>query len=632
MGGRSAAALILCLFVGVSGVLVASDARAQSGQFEFSTFSAGFGGLAASNGVAVADYNRDGLLDVYVVVPTSYEATNSRTWNRLFAGLGGGSFADMTRQARVAGRDIEPQYGSSFMGSKLGASWGDYDNDGYPDLYLTHFGPDQLFHNNGNGTFTEVTEETGVAGGESQMSTSALWFDCDDDGDLDLYVGVWGDFPQPGQPGDSANRLYENLGDGVFEDVSVWRGVADYGKTFTTLPIDVNGDGRLDLYNANDFGRNLLFVQEGDCTFREATKEYGLEDPAHGMGLALGDPNGDGRFDIFVTNISGEPAAGSGETHSLFVAREDGTFENTSADAGVATSGWGWGVEFFDMENDGDDDLLVGEGYFEPNDRNELYENRSVDGILAFENVSEPMGVADVQPARGLAVFDYDEDGRLDLLISNFLGAPYLYRNRLSAGSWLSVRLEGTASNRNAFGAMVEVYVGSEGRTKSNHGAQFLGQNIIPLHFGLGNATVADRVVVRWPSGHVDEIGALVANQSILVRETEGLVDGIRATEVEMSVPAELRLVGNYPNPFRRETRIQFVLPAPASITVGVFDALGRKVDEFHRSFTSPGLKSVSWSPGEQPGRPPGVGLYLYEIRVDGKHGRRLAGTMLYLR
>jgi len=594
----------------------------QAQPFELRTFSTGFGSLAGSNGVAVADYNRDGHLDVYFVVPASYDAGNTQTWNRLFAGLGNGRFMDQTRQARVAGEDVGTLSNPGGMGNKLGASWGDYDNDGWPDLYLTHAGPNQLFHNNGDGTFTDVTTQAGVAGGATQISSSALWFDYDNDGDLDLYVSNWADHTETER--DKSNWLYENLGDGVFQNVSDASGLADGGITWTTVALDVNNDGLLDLYLANDFGFNKLYVNNGNKTFHEATAAFGLEDRFHGMGLAVADCDDNGFLDLYLTNIS-DPGFPD-EINPLFLNTGADVFTQGATEAGVAVAGWGWGTEFFDLENDGDEDLFVVTGNFESNYPNVLFRSGSETGHFEFEDITSEMGLADLDPARGLAVFDYDEDGKLDLLISNLFRSPYLYQNRLDVGSWLRVKLEGTLSNRDGFGAVVEVEYAERTHKKYHHGAQYLGQNILPVHFGLGEAQAVERIVVRWPSGHEDVVGPVAANQQILIRETEGLVGGQSTSMEEPAVPGTLGRVSAYPNPFTDETQIHFDLERPGDVEVHIVNVVGQTVQILRQFFGSTGGQVIRWNAANQKA-PLGAGPYFYRIRVNGT----VAGTGILL-
>ena len=233
--------------------------------------------LQDANGVTVADYDLDGDLDVFVVSIHRYEVGNDQTWSRLLRNDGEDGFKDVTDESLL--RDQNESIRTGWMGDRMGASWGDYDNDGYPDLFLANNGNDALWRNKGNGQFENVTKVSGVQGCPDCYSSNGLWWDYDLDGDLDLYVSDWL----------RVNRQYRNEGDGTFTDVSVSTGLNDTSKTWTSLPIDINKDTFPDLYVVNDFGDNFLFMNNGRGEFHEATKEYGLEDDGDGMGVDICD-------------------------------------------------------------------------------------------------------------------------------------------------------------------------------------------------------------------------------------------------------------------------------------------------------------------------------------------------------
>jgi hypothetical protein len=596
--------------------------------FLLNTQNAGLGSVSHTNGVALADYDRDGDLDIYFVVQLPLVSNDPDTWNRLFANNGDGTFSDVTAQAGVAGRNSNS--GFSYMGSKMGASWGDYDNDGWPDIFLTHFGENQLFHNNGDGTFTNVTETAGVAGGKTQVSSSALWFDYDRDGDLDLYVGNWTDYV-PRNP-NYANLMYENLGDGTFLDVSDASGLADKGQTWTTVAIDANNDGHLDLYLANDFGPNKFYLNNGDKTFSEKTTEFGLEDPFQGMGMAVTDCDGNGFFDIYLTNVS--VGAPNGEINPLFLNTGDGRFFNYSVEAGASRAGWGWGTEFIDLENDGDDDLFVAAGYFSQVFPNVLFRHDSESGSVNFTDVSADYGLNHNAEGRGVAAFDYDNDGDNDLLVSNFVAPPALFVNPLAHGNWLKVKLEGTVSNRDAFGATVVVQAAGRTYRKYHHGAQFLAQNIQPLHFGLGDAQQIDRITVAWPNGSSEAIEMVVAvNQTIQIKEGNGLISAVEENPAPESVlPSELRLLGNYPNPFNGSTLIRFEINSPAEVEVRITNVAGQIVKVMRATFGAAGENIIGWDATDWQSRPVGSGIYFFTVKMTGRSVAPAAGKMLYIR
>ena len=603
-------------------VLTAAVGGASAQGFEDRTFVAGLGRILSGNGVAVADYDRDGDLDVYVVNRAAYAPGQTATWNGLYANRGDGTFTDQTLRAGVAGSAGVGLPSTGGNGAKLGAAWGDYDGDGWPDLYLTHAGPNQLYRNLGDGTFADVTAEAGVAGGPTQLSTSALWFDGDGDGDLDLHVGVWEDYAPDGAPRDRRNPYFENLGDGTFREVSTAVGLGDPGQTYTTLPVDVDRDGDPDLYDANDFGANRLFLNAGDGTFTEATAAFGLEDRGEGMGLALGDVDGDGLGDLFLTNRSDSPT----QAHALFLARPEGGFAERAAEAGVDSTGWGWGAAFFDLENDGDDDLFVANGYVQADTPNTLFENAAGFPLM---DVAEAWGVDAPEAARGLAVFDADGDGRLDLIVGNVSRAPRLYANRADAGAWLAVALVGDAPNVDALGAVVEVEAGGRRWVRAHHGAQFLGQNLTPVHVGLGPATAVDRVTVRWPDGTADSVADLAVNQPIRVRQGEGLVEGRGVGIGEAAPGPRVGVAAVAPNPTGRATTFRLDAAVPVTVDVRIVDVLGRPVRVL-RHVAEAGSSGVTWDGRDAAGAAVAPGVYLYT--VTGAGGRVYgAGRVLRL-
>jgi len=613
---RCACAVVLCL--------LSAPHAAPAQTFVLRTQSAGLSTVIGTNGVAVADFDKDGDLDLYFVAQDTFKQNDKRTWNRLFANNGDGTFQDVTTRSGIAARSTTSPF--SYMGYKMGASWGDYDNDGFPDLYVTNLGTNQLFHNNGDGTFADVTAQSGLGRTGAQLSSSAVWFDADRDGDLDLYVCVWADYGP--MPRDTRNRMYENLGNGAFRDVSDSSGLGDAHLTWTAVAVDADNDGHPDLYLANDFGPTQLYVNDRDGTFRERTTEFGLDGNFQGMGLAVGDCDGNGYFDIYLTNVteSGSP----GQMNPLYLNGGNGLYAKVF-DAGVSTAGWGWGTEFFDLENDGDEDLFVVNGYFSQVYTKRLFRNDTGPAGVRFQEIAHDVGLVDSAEGRGLAVADFNNDGRLDILISHFTRAASLYENQVSWGHWLAIDLEGTVSNRCGFGAVVDVSVGGKSIRKYHHGAQFLGQNIVPVHVGLGQAQLADKVTVTWPSGIVDVIDSVQADQRIRIRENTGIVNGIRRAQSPAAIqPGPLTLSGNYPNPFNGSTEIRFTLHRPGEILIEIFTVSGRRVRTFREFYQEPGEKSVRWSVAEGETGVLTSGVYVYRIRTS--HGAVQAGKMLLVR
>ncbi len=592
------------LVAGLALVLLVPAVAAQG--FVDRTFDAGLGALSNTNGVAVADYDRDGDLDLYLVARRAYDPGEVLTWSRLYRNDGTGTFVDVTLSAGI---DVDlratPGADTRNFGYQYVAAWGDYDNDGWPDLFLGHIGPDQLFHNNGDGTFTDVTAEAGVAGAEAgggYVSTSGLWFDYDQDGDLDLYVGSWWDY---GPDRDLRNRLYSNDGDGTFTDVSEASGLDDPDATWMALPFDADADGLTDLYLSTDIdtttgvGINRLYLNEGDRTFRDATAEFGLEDENYGMGLALADPDRNGLLDLYLTNVATPTRF---QRNPLWLQTAPGQFEDVAEAAGVDVADWGWGTEFFDMENDGDEDLLVVTGLFDPDYTNHMFRNDLEAGSFGFTRVSAAVGLDADQAARGMAVFDADGDGDQDVIVSNVFRAPYLYENTLPQGAWLDVELEGTASNRDGLGAVVTAWVDGVPHRRLHHGAQYLAQNLTPVHLGLGQAAAVDSLVVDWPSGGSDRLVDLATGQRVRVREGEGRIGATAAGEVPAASPLRVS-VG--PNPASAHVTIRVSSDAAGPARLTVFDVLGREVHAAEAA--GAGTAAFRWTP-------PAAGVYLYRV------------------
>ncbi len=588
----------------------------QAQWFVKQTERAGLGLSIHSNGVAVADYDKDGDLDLYVVASDRYDSRSERTWNRFYRNQGNGRFQDVTEAAGVRGGVTSPGPGS--MGNQFGAAWGDYNNDGYPDLFLTNLGPNVLYRNRGDGTFSDVTVAAGVVGRTEDHNSSAMWWDCDRDGDLDLYVSAWiGD-----------NIMYENNGDGTFADITERTWLGDEGSTWSSLPLDADNDGDLDLYVINDYGDNHFYQNLGDGTFREATVEFGLQDNGNGMGVDLADYDNDGFFDIYLTNISAV------RTCPLFRNNGDATFTNEAKVVGVHDTGWAWGTEFFDCDHDGDNDLYVVNGWTSERHKNFFFENLLIGDILEDERVlfwdrSEDAGSNDSHEARGLVVFDYDNDGDLDMLSGNWWTSPSLYENRTASGNWLKLHLEGTTSNRDALGATATAWVGEEAYHRSNDGVDFLGQSLMALHFGLGEASLVDRIDIRWPSGQQESVMQVAVNQEITVREGDGMITSVSSAASKSGrPPTEFKLLGNYPNPFNAGTVISFDLPEPGAVRLRIFDLRGREVFVTQQSFAR-GRHQFHWGGKNQSGQDVGSGFYLYTIAANGS---RRAGKLLVLK
>jgi enediyne biosynthesis protein E4 len=490
-------------------------------------------------GVGLLDYNNDGLLDIFLVnggrvtnpmqLPENFDRHDPRYWNRLYRQNKDGSFTDVTEQAGLANAG-DGNYG-------MGVAVGDYDNDGYPDLYVTSYGKNILYHNNGDGTFTDVTAKAGVAGGG--WSVSAGFFDYDNDGKLDLFVtrymdwdtkhskdcgGNYHTYCPPEEFPATTNILYHNNGDGTFTDVSKTSGIAaKKGRALGVAFADYDGDGFTDIYVANDGMQQYLFHNNGNGTFSEVGLEAGAalsQDGRRlsGMGVVFQDYDNDGRPDVVVTELPRE-------IYGVYHNEGDGSFTYRSLETGLGllssgSSGWGVGLEDFD--NDGWKDLFVAQGHVLDNvEQIDPSLHYLEPPLLAMNHAGrfERVDSGDNTPwaARGAAFGDLNNDGWQDVVMTVLGGHPQVLMNRSGKAHWLTITLRGTRSNRDGFGAKVQV----NGQTRfATSAGSYLSASDKRLHFGLGTAEKA-KVEIAWPSGIHQTLNDVHADQFLEVREPE---------------------------------------------------------------------------------------------------------------
>src|SRR3954470_6452484 len=498
-------------------------------------------------GVGFVDYDNDGWTDLFMVNSGSADFYKPSTplKNALYRNNRDGTFTDVTEKAGVAG-------GNTFG---MGCAIADYDNDGCPDIFVTAYGRCTLYHNNGNGTFSDVTDKAGLAA--PGWTTSAVWFDYDNDGKLDLFLCSFVEFslannmfcgdnklgkrfyciPRVFKP--TPSLLYRNNGDGTFTEVSGGTDIQRAkGKALGVVATDINGDGLMDLFVANDTVQNFLFANRGKGKWEEIAlaAEVGFSvngTPRSGMGVDATDINGDGKQDLFVAYVDQE-------MFSLY--RNDGNefFSDVASANGVAQSTRllsGWGLKFFDYDNDGFVDLFLANGH--PDDMIENYSQqvRYKEPFVLFHHdgtrlvdLSAKAGPVFQKafPARGLAVGDYNNDGRIDVLIGNNGGPPVLLKNNAGEGNhWIGVLLQGTACNRDAIGATLTWSAGGTTRRRfKSNGGSYLSSHDMREVLGVGTATKVDWIEIKWPppSGRVERLTDLPIDRYVTIVEGQGRI------------------------------------------------------------------------------------------------------------
>ena len=506
-------------------------------------------------GVAFYDYDNDGWLDIFLVNGTRLEGfpAGSEPVSHLFKNNRDGTFTDVTMKAGVA-----------HSGWGQACCVGDYDNDGWDDLFVTYFGKNVLYHNNGDGTFTDVSQKAGVAGNGKRWNTGCAFVDYDRDGKLDLFVANYIDMdlataPVPesgpclyksimvacGPPGleGGKNILYHNNGDGTFADVSEAAGITSAAGTYGlgVLTADFDNDGWPDIYVADDSTASALYHNKKNGKFEDIAIEAGCAlspdgKPQAGMGVSAADYDMDGNLDIVKTNFAGD-------TPSLYHNVGGGSFEDATFTAGLGahTQFLGWGCGFFDMDNDGWPDILICNGHVYPEveqlkteaayaQRKLLYQNLR-NGHFADISFQAGPGISEPSASRGAAFGDFDNDGDLDIVINTVNDYPKLLRcDSKLTNNWIKIRTIGTKSNRSGIGARLVCTTHPPGETKAHQqidevrsGGGYFSQSDLRVHFGLGKAEKVDVLEIRWPSGHVDTLKDVKANQVIYVKEGAGI-------------------------------------------------------------------------------------------------------------
>jgi enediyne biosynthesis protein E4 len=526
---------------------------------------AGINNTGSNRGVAFGDYDGDGLEDIYVSVVNAP--------NRLYRALGDGKYTEVAQAAGVA-----------FAGSTTTSAWGDIDNDGDLDLYLGNRShPNKLYRNEGNGTFSNISAEAGVNSGHH--TRAVMFADVDQDSYIDLYVANIS----------ATNYLYHNNGDGTFTNIVEEANAQDFGIAMGSLFFDYDNDGDPDLYLTHDADQpNILYRNKGDGTFQDVSSFSGANIAANGMGVDFADINGDGHFDLYITNLY---------SNELLLNQGDGTFSIVTESAGVGDLGMGWGTVFLDCDNDGWEDIyMVNDTYFAPFN-NILYRNR---GDNTFENISDSTPLESPYGGYGTAAADVNDDGWPDLFVANSGDdGNQLFINFMKDldNDYVKVKLQGTQSNTAAIGARVTVEAG--GRQFMDEvcaGASYASHNSFTLHFGLGQVDLIDRLEVRWPNGLVEVFENISPNTTYCIVEGESMVSSARSAELE---PQAMQL---FPNPVQERLIVQFHQALAAESELRLYSA----ADQLQQRERVPaGAQAWEMRLAGQP-----AGLYVLELRT----------------
>ena len=535
-------------------------------------------------GVSFCDFDGDGLQDLTI-------ASNTGNLIGIYKNIATISFDDIASQLNISDR----------FNTKT-VSWADYDNDGDRDLFISNYnGNCKLYRNDGGLQFSDNTADAGIQV-DSQGITAFCWADFDNDGWLDLYITH--------QAVNVENRLYRNNGDGTFKDVAHAAGVGDPGKNpLCVIALDYDSDGWQDIYIGSDrFFGNSMYHNNSDGTFSNVSAASGTDLSFHAMGLAVGDYDNDSDLDIYVSN---DPFG-----NALLRNNSDGTFTDVASTLGVAVNKSCWGTTFLDYDNDSDLDLYVAVSGI-PDRRNMLYENLGT-GEFAL---ATGMGLeGDTAMSFGAAVGDYNNDGYSDIAVCNQTGPFMLWENSGGDNNWISITLEGTLSNRDAVGSLIEIYQNGNKTIRSTHcGSSYLSQNSPVVTLGVGTAAQVDSIVIRWPRG-----GSDVA-RDVGVNQTLNFVEGQTITGIHdaVPVPEQMFLAPNYPNPFNPETLIAYTIgpqqfSSVSVIQIRIFDMLGRVVKTLVNTPQQPGQYVVRWDGMTDDGKPVTSGTYVYRMDAPG--------------
>jgi hypothetical protein len=556
-----------------------ANLQAQTLEFTDNSVNAGFNNTGSNSGIAVGDFDNDGFDDVYISVTLGK--------NILYHNQGNGTFVDV---AASAGVDDGDQSNCSV--------WGDINNDGYLDLYVTAYNvANAMYLNNGDGTFTDITVSSGT--GNADRTRSTMFADIDNDGDIDLYVANIYD----------QNVMYRNNGDNTFTDVTIASGTGDYLVAMGSLFFDYDNDGDQDLYLTHDaYQAYILYENNGNGSFTDVSAASNLNYAGQGMGVDIGDYNNDGHFDVYITNLG---------YNNLFKNNGDGTFTDVAQTVGVPDVGMGWGTFFFDFNNDGLPDIyVINDSFFAPND-NVLYENTGQD---TFSIISANTPLASPFSALGGATADYNNDGLVDIMVAILHGnGNQLFKNTYSGSNgWIKIKTEGTTSNRAGIGTRVEVYADGKMQTQEViAGRGYSSANSLTQHFGIGQAATIDSLVLRWQSGHVDKYYDVDTGKYFLAIEDSSFAEmDIVVTSILAYAIPEIK-IKTAPNPFTDYIQFNIELTEREKVILNIFDTQGKLVRQLvNRNFDA-GLHQITWDGKTDNGADLPIGQYFYQLMTD---------------
>ena len=496
-----------------------------SQQFRNITNISDLNGVVGNNGIAVADYDNDGDLDLFIVSARSEDGEEH--WSRLLENTNNGNFIDVTENSGInqnLDHDIDLinydedgnfSFDTIEHGDRLAASWGDFNNDGYPDLFLGNAVQSELYKNNGNGTFSNITESAGFETYcEKCYVAGVLWLDYDLDGYLDIFLSDYNQI--------SPNKLYKNLGNETFQQIDL-SDTIENTNSFSALPIYANDDIYPDIYVANDFDQyNQLLINQDGNGFIEMAQEYGVEDPFDGMGLTTCDFNNDLDIDFFVTNIK------ENSLYTKDAINASTTYTNYSEQANLYDTDWAWGVTFSDFNHDGFEDFYVANGFFNPEDDRFFINNNGINFTYGDFSGNPPL----MSKSRSVNPFDYDNDGDLDLLVTDFNLNINLWENKSIdsyftedvMGSWVKIFLQGTTSNRDGLGSIIQLnFEDGTSQIRQYTGSGYQHQSLQSIHFGGAANNNISSIVVTWPNSGQETFYNLQTNSTYRIVEGQGI-------------------------------------------------------------------------------------------------------------